>query len=77
MPACPRLFRRAIGARIDRLESIAKRTINAASVIGSVFDDDSLKAFDEELDVAALIEAELVDQVKFSPRAVYTCSVTR
>ena len=67
----PATLQAAIGARIDRLESTAKRTINAASVIGSVFDDDSLKVFDEELDVAALIEAELVDQVKFSPRAAY------
>lgn len=60
-----------IGARIDRLESRAKRTLNAAAVIGTVFDDDSLNILDDDVDVAALIEAELVDQVKFSPRAVY------
>jgi adenylate cyclase len=67
----PATLQAAIGARIDRLGSTAKRTLNAASVIGTVFHDDSLKALVDELDVAALIVAELVDQVKFSPRAVY------
>jgi adenylate cyclase len=67
----PATLQAAISARIDRLESTAKRTLNAASVIGTVFDDDSLKALSDDVDVASLIEAELVDQVKFSPRAVY------
>lgn len=61
----------AIGARIDRLGPTGKRTLNAASVIGSSFDDESLKALDVDADVTPLIEAELVDQVRFSPRAVY------
>ncbi len=67
----PATLQAAIGARIDRLEPTAKRTLNAASVIGTVFGDDSLKALGVDVDVAPLMEAELVDQVKFSPRAVY------
>jgi len=67
----PATLQATIGARIDRLESTAKRTLNAASVIGTVFDADSLKSLVDDMDVAALVEAELVDQVRFSPRAVY------
>jgi adenylate cyclase len=67
----PATLQATIGARIDRLESSAKRTLNAASVIGTVFDDDLLKVLDDDVDVLPLVEAELVDQVKFSPRTVY------
>jgi adenylate cyclase len=67
----PATLQAAIGARIDRLEPAAKRTLNAASVIGTTFDDDLLQALDEHLDVDPLIEAELVDQVRFSPHPVY------
>ena len=67
----PATLQAAIGARIDRLESVAKRTLNAASVIGTAFDDDLLNALDDPLDIAPLIDAELVDQVRFSRRAVY------
>jgi adenylate cyclase len=67
----PATLQATIGARIDRLDSAAKRTLNAASVIGTVFDDDLLNAMDDHVDVAPLIEAELVDQVRFSPCAAY------
>ena len=67
----PATLQATIGARIDRLEPTAKSTLNAASVIGMVFDDDSLRALGDLVDVAPLVEAELVDQIKFSPRAVY------
>jgi adenylate cyclase len=67
----PATLHAAIGARIDRLESAAKRTLNAAAVIGTAFDDDLLNALDDGLDVGPLIEAELVDQVRFTPQAVY------
>jgi adenylate cyclase len=67
----PATLQAAIGARIDRLEPAAKRTLNAASVIGTTFDDDLLRALDDHLDVDPLIAAELVDQVRFSPRAMY------
>ena len=67
----PATLQAAIGARIDRLEPAAKRTLNAASVIGTTFDDDLLHALDDHLDVDPLIEAELVDQARFSPQAMY------
>ena len=67
----PATLQATIGARIDRLEPAAKRTLNAASVIGTVFDDQTLKALHDDVDVGPLMEAELVDQVRFSPRVVY------
>ena len=70
-PNVPATLQAAIGARIDRLASGAKRTLNSASVIGTTFDDDLLNALGDNVDVAPLIEAELVDHVRFSPRAIY------
>jgi adenylate cyclase len=60
-----------IGARIDRLPPSAKKTLNAASVIGLRFDVDLLTELTDEADVAPLIAAELVDQVRFTPSAEY------
>jgi adenylate cyclase len=67
----PATLQATIGARIDRLDPTAKRTLNAAAVIGSRFDADLLTALVDDTDVAALIEAELVDQVRFTARAEY------
>ena len=63
----PATLQAAIGARIDRLGPTAKRTLNAAAVIGAQFDDELLKAVSDAAEVAPLIEAELVDQVRFFP----------
>ena len=60
-----------IGARIDRLDPVAKRTLNAAAVIGSRFDADLLASLVDDPDVTLLIAAELVDQVRFRPLAEY------
>jgi adenylate cyclase len=67
----PATLQATIGARIDRLGSTAKRTLNAAAVIGSRFDTDLLTSMIDRPDVAALIESELVDQVRFTQRAEY------
>jgi len=67
----PATLHATIGARIDRLDSAAKRTLNAAAVIGSRFDADLLALLVDEPDVAPLIAAELVDQVRFSPLPQY------
>jgi adenylate cyclase len=67
----PATLQATIGARIDRLGSTAKRTLNAAAVIGSRFGTDLLTSMIDIADVAPLIEAELVDQVGFTPRAEY------
>jgi adenylate cyclase len=67
----PATLHATIGARIDRLDPGAKRTLTAAAVIGSRFDDDLLASLVDEPDVAPLIAAELVDQVKFDIRPEY------
>ena len=67
----PATLHATIGARIDRLEPTAKRTLNAAAVIGSRFDDDLLACLVEDADVTPLIAAELVDQVGFRPHPQY------
>ena len=67
----PATLQATIGARIDRLRAPAKRTLNAAAVIGTRFDADMLAALVSNVDVAPLIEAELVGQVRFAPNAEY------
>jgi adenylate cyclase len=60
-----------IGARIDRLTATAKRTLHAAAVVGARFDSDLLESLLDSVDVAPLIEAELVEQVAATPHATY------
>jgi adenylate cyclase len=67
----PATLQATIGARIDRLDSAAKTTVNAAAVIGSRFDTDLLGALVDNADVTPLIDAQLVDSVRFTPRAEY------
>jgi adenylate cyclase len=67
----PATLQATIGARIDRLSSVAKQTLNAAAVIGSRFDTDLLSGLVPTVDVESLIEAQLVEQVRFTPRAEY------
>ena len=67
----PATVQAVMEARIDRLNSGAKRTVNAASVIGSRFGAEllSVLAIDPVFD--ELLRAELIDQVRFTPRAEY------
>ena len=67
----PATLHATIGARIDRLDAVAKRTLNAAALIGSRFDADLLSSLVDDPDVAPLIAAELVDQVNFGPVSEY------
>jgi adenylate cyclase len=67
----PATLQATIGARIDRLAPAAKHTLNAAALIGSRFDADLLTALVDNADVAPLVEAELIDQVRFTARAEY------
>jgi class 3 adenylate cyclase len=75
----PATVQATIAARIDRLDALAKRTLSAASVIGSRFSEglltDVLGEATHIEDVAAalggLVEAELLDQVMLTPRAGY------
>lgn len=59
----PPTVQATIAARIDRLPEYAKRTLNAAAVIGSSFTADLLSAVDAPGTVSELIVAELVDPV--------------
>jgi hypothetical protein len=60
-----------IAARIDRLEPGAKQTLSAAAVIESGFGPDLLISLGIDPALEALVEAELIDQVRFTPRAEY------
>ena len=67
----PATVQAAIEARIDRLNTAAKRTLNAASVIGARFDAELLAALGIDPVVDELLGAQLIDQVRFTPHAEY------
>lgn len=67
----PPTVQAAIEARIDRLSSAAKRTLSAASVLGVRFGVDLLTDLGVDAVLDELLDAELVDQVGFSPGAEY------
>ena len=69
--AVPATVQAAIEARIDRLSTPAKRTVNAASVIGARFGAELLAALGIDAVVDELLSAELIDQVRFTPSAEY------
>jgi class 3 adenylate cyclase len=67
----PATLQAAIAARIDRLSPAAKHTLAAAAVIGSRFSYDLLASLGIDPCVDELINAELIDQVRFTQRAEY------
>jgi len=67
----PATVQAAIEARIDRLNSGAKQTLNAASVIGARFGPDLLAALGIDAVLDEPLGAELIDQVRFTPTAEY------
>ncbi len=67
----PATVQAAIAARIDRLTTPARRTLNAASVIGARFDAELLAALGIDAVFDELLDAELIDQVRFTPSAEY------
>jgi class 3 adenylate cyclase len=62
----PATLQATIGARIDRLNPQAKRTLSAAAVVGSRFKLDLLVQLGVEPVVADLVAAQFVDQVRFT-----------
>ncbi|HEX4393300.1 MAG TPA: AAA family ATPase, partial [Mycobacterium sp.] len=68
----PATVQAAIAARIDRLTAPARRTLNAASVIGTRFGAELLAALGIDAVFDELLSAELIDQVRFTPSAEYT-----
>jgi adenylate cyclase len=72
--AVPATVQAAIEARIDRVSTPARRTLHAASVIGTRFDVDTLQALVPDIEstsLAELVSAELIDQTEFIPRQRY------
>jgi class 3 adenylate cyclase len=67
----PATVQAAIEARIDCVNTTAKRTLNAASVIGARFGAELLAALRIDAVVDELLDAELIDQVRFTPSAEY------
>jgi adenylate cyclase len=67
----PATLQAAIAARIDRLDSAAKQTLYAAAVIGFRFRADLLATLADCTTLAGLVQAELVDQVMFTPVEEY------
>jgi hypothetical protein len=67
----PATVQAVIGARIDALNSHAKRTLNAASVIGVRFGAQLLTALQSNPAIDELLGAELIDQVSYHPVAEY------
>jgi adenylate cyclase len=67
----PSTLHATIAARVDRLDAPAKRTLNAAAAIGTRFSADLVGRLVDDTDLPALVAAELIDQVVFTPRAEY------
>jgi class 3 adenylate cyclase len=67
----PATLQATIAARIDRLDPKAKRTLNAAAVIGSRFGLSLLTTLVVEPVVDDLLAAQLIDQVAFTRQPEY------
>src|SRR6202453_1183267 len=67
----PATVHAAIAARIDRIDSAAKATLNAAAVIGVRFGTDLLAALADTSTLPELVHAEVVGQLTFTPTAQY------
>ena len=67
----PATLQAAIGDRIDRLSPSAKKTLNAAAVIGARFRWALLTRLVDRADLTPLVEAELVDQISYKSDAEY------
>jgi adenylate cyclase len=72
--AVPPTVQAVLAARIDRLPLETKTILNAAAVIGTHFDVDTLHALVPEAvspRLAELVSAELIDQTEFVPQQRY------
>jgi adenylate cyclase len=67
----PATVQATISARIDRLGTPGKRTLNAAAVIGSRFDADLLRRVLGDTALGELVEAELIVSTASSPLDEY------
>jgi adenylate cyclase len=69
--AVPATLQAVIATRVDRLSAAAKRTLNAAAVIGSRFNPELVSALGIDPVFDELITGELIDQIGFTPRVEY------
>jgi hypothetical protein len=67
----PATLQATIAARIDRLDSAAKRTLTAAAVIGSRFSGSLLEMLGVDPVLEDLAGGELIDQITFTPQPEY------
>jgi adenylate cyclase len=67
----PATLQAVIAARVDRLSAAAKRTLNAAAVVGSRFSPELLTALGIDPVLDELVGGELIDQVGFTPKIEY------
>jgi class 3 adenylate cyclase len=67
----PATLQATIGARIDRLDPKAKRTLSAAAVIGSRFSRGVLETVGIDPVLEDLVAARLIDQVSFTRQPEY------
>jgi class 3 adenylate cyclase len=67
----PATLQATIAARIDRLQPAAKNTLAAAAVVGSRFTRELLASLQVDPIIDELINAELIDQVRYTPHAEY------
>ncbi|ORV53786.1 hypothetical protein AWC02_01475 [Mycolicibacter engbaekii] len=67
----PATVQATLASRIDRLPPAVKGTLSAASVIGLRFDAEQLALLDADAQIAPLLDAELIDQVRVAPVAEY------
>jgi hypothetical protein len=71
----PSTLQATIAARVDRLGRPAKQFLYAAAVVGAQFTAELVAALLNDVEVslaiAELLHVELIDQVKFTPRAEY------
>jgi adenylate cyclase len=70
----PATLEAAIAARIDRLDTTVKQTLNTAAVAGASFDAYLIATVvdgDTDASLAALVEAELIDQTRRAPHGQY------
>src|SRR5258705_7889235 len=67
----PATLQATIAARIDRLDPAAKRTLNAAAVIGSRFSRDLLETLGTNPALQDLLIGVFIDQITFTRQPEY------
>ncbi|MBV8785822.1 MAG: AAA family ATPase, partial [Mycobacterium sp.] len=67
----PATVQATLAARVDRLNAKAKRTLNAAAVIGTKFSRDLLETLGIDPVLEDLMGGELIDQIRFTRHPEY------